>query len=71
MQTFRWDLVVTDKKFIVTYTIVIQGVTDLQAENEDEALDIVEGWDISDFGDFNINSSEVDLDFEIEESQEK
>ena len=61
----------TDKKFIVTYTIVIQGVTDLQAENEDEALDIVEGWDISDFGDFNINSSEVDLDFEIEESQEK
>jgi len=62
---------VTDKKFIVTYTIVIQGVTDLQAENEDEALDIVEGWDISDFGDFNINSSEVDLDFEIEESQEK
>lgn len=56
-----------DKEFKVTFTITINGVTEVEAEDEDDAMDIVDGWDLSDFGDFTIGDSEVDVTVEVEE----
>lgn len=61
----------TDKTFTVRYTITISGTTEVEAEDKDDAEDVVDGWDISDYGDFAIGDMEVDVEYEVEEAQEK
>jgi len=54
-------------EFSVSFTITIQGTTEVEADDEEEALSTVEDWDISDFGDFSSGDDEVDITFDISE----
>jgi len=58
-----------DKTFDVVFTITISGTTEVEAEDEDDAEMIVDGWDLSDFGDFSISDSEVEVSVEINEAK--